>query len=271
MTLLCMWTRYYYRYRIEQLPTCTLTTHGLLHIADGIRYCGPVWSTWTFFMERYCGMLQRSLRSQTQPWSNLNKVLHNNIILEQLSTRYDVTEELAWWDDHNEDGLAGSERTFGKCKFYSDFLMKYRIVCIKFNPDDNHVLHAPFKEEIINDPSLQSRISQYVAAVIGGREGEVKKCLPLPFLFAGRLRIRGGGDVFRTKAVIQSASGPVRRNCYVKVRSLQFILDTGFLMDLIVRGRGRSPEWNPTSPSGIWGAQEAICPYATNRPDLQNP
>lgn len=195
-------------------------------------------------MERYCGTLQRSLRSQTQPWSNLNKVLHNIVILEQLSTRYDVAEELAWWDDRNEDGPDGSERTFDKCKFHIDFLMECGIVCIKFSIDDNHVLRAPFKEEVVNDPSLQYKIAQYVAAVISGRDGEVKKRLPLPFLFAGRLRIRGGGDLFRTKAVIQSASGPVRRNCYVKVRSPVFILDTGFLIDSTVRGQGRRAERN---------------------------
>ncbi|KIN99052.1 hypothetical protein M404DRAFT_966427 [Pisolithus tinctorius Marx 270] len=50
--------KYYYQYHIEHLPACTLTVHSLLHITEGIHYCGPAWTTWSFFMERYCGTLQ---------------------------------------------------------------------------------------------------------------------------------------------------------------------------------------------------------------------
>ncbi|KAI6159324.1 hypothetical protein EDD17DRAFT_1432102, partial [Pisolithus thermaeus] len=56
----------------------------LLHVVEGIHYCGPVWMTWTFFMERYCGASQWSIRSQSQPWSNLNTTLLHSVVLEQL-------------------------------------------------------------------------------------------------------------------------------------------------------------------------------------------
>ncbi|KIK94880.1 hypothetical protein PAXRUDRAFT_33269 [Paxillus rubicundulus Ve08.2h10] len=43
--------KYYYQYRVERLPACTLTIHGLLHLGAGIKNCSPVWTTWTFYME----------------------------------------------------------------------------------------------------------------------------------------------------------------------------------------------------------------------------
>jgi hypothetical protein len=64
--------RYYYQYREDRLSTCTLPVHGLLHVAAGIRFCSPIWTSWTFSMERYCGILQAALQSQRSPWSNLN-------------------------------------------------------------------------------------------------------------------------------------------------------------------------------------------------------
>ncbi|KAF9219637.1 hypothetical protein BS17DRAFT_760578 [Gyrodon lividus] len=97
--------KYYYQYRVERLPACTLTIHGLLHLASAIRHCGPVWTTWTFYMERFCAMLQNSLKSRSQPWSNLNKSLLHVAYLEQLGVCYDLSDELAQLDDRMTDQL----------------------------------------------------------------------------------------------------------------------------------------------------------------------
>ncbi|KAI6001303.1 hypothetical protein EDD15DRAFT_2159011, partial [Pisolithus albus] len=156
----------------------------------------PVWTTWSFFMERYCGTLQRLIRSRCQPWSHLNNVLLHSIALEQLSMRYNLSAELALWDDRGDDGPVGFERVF------ADY--------------PNHVVRPPFKRITQGDPSLQQKIARYVAQVIGKREGEVKKRLPLPTLFAGKFRIRGGGDFFRTTTSSRRPATPERRNCYVK-------------------------------------------------------
>ncbi|KIK73740.1 hypothetical protein PAXRUDRAFT_83079, partial [Paxillus rubicundulus Ve08.2h10] len=60
----------------------------LLHLGVGIKNCGPVWTTWTFYMEHFCGMLQNSLQSQSRPWSNLNNSLLHMAYLEQLGVCY---------------------------------------------------------------------------------------------------------------------------------------------------------------------------------------
>ena len=97
--------RYYYQYHEERLSACTLTIHGLLHLADGIQECGPVWTMWTFYMERFCGMLQRSLLSHVQPWSNLNKSLLHAIYLEQLGVHYNLQDELQHVSNRIDDGV----------------------------------------------------------------------------------------------------------------------------------------------------------------------
>ncbi|KAF9223907.1 hypothetical protein BS17DRAFT_754034 [Gyrodon lividus] len=98
--------KYYYQYHIERMSACTLTVHGLLHLAQGIRDCSPVWTTWTFYMEHFCALLQNNLQYRSHPWSNLNKsVLHMHMAyLEQLTVRFNVSDELEQLDDQKDDG-----------------------------------------------------------------------------------------------------------------------------------------------------------------------
>ncbi|THU85149.1 hypothetical protein K435DRAFT_601979, partial [Dendrothele bispora CBS 962.96] len=44
----------------------------LLHIADSINDCGPVWAYWTFATERYCGYLSPKFKSRRYPWANID-------------------------------------------------------------------------------------------------------------------------------------------------------------------------------------------------------
>ena len=110
--------RYYYQYREDRLPTCVLTVHALLHIARDIRVCGPMWSSWTFYLERFCGILQTGLRSRVHPWSNLNnRVLHMSY-LQTLALRYDIDDELSVVGTHADDGPRRNERTYPGCEFF---------------------------------------------------------------------------------------------------------------------------------------------------------
>jgi hypothetical protein len=106
--------RFYYQYAKERLPTCTLTIHGLIHVPDDILFCGPSWTTWTFWMERYCGFLKSALRSKQSPWANLNNIILHRAYLEQLDARYDVADELS--SPHTRThGLSCSEHKFDNC------------------------------------------------------------------------------------------------------------------------------------------------------------
>ena len=96
--------RYYYQYHEDRLPTCVLTVHGLLHIAQDIRVCGPMWASWTFYLERFCGILQTGRRSRMYPWSNLNHQILHMAYLQTLAVRYDIDDELAVIGTHTDDG-----------------------------------------------------------------------------------------------------------------------------------------------------------------------
>ncbi|KAJ7237962.1 hypothetical protein C8J57DRAFT_1566441 [Mycena rebaudengoi] len=76
--------KYYYQYDESRLSACPLTIHGWLHVPDNIRFCGPSWTTWTFYMERFCGWMQSGLRSRRFPWSNLNNLVLHRVYLEQI-------------------------------------------------------------------------------------------------------------------------------------------------------------------------------------------
>lgn len=115
-----IYCRYYYQYSETRLSACPAVIHGLLHIPDNIRDCGPEWSTWTFHMERYCGMLQGCLHSRSQPWGNLNKHILRMAYLAQLHSKFNLEEELTVVDKHmTTNALSRYERDFPDCEFYS--------------------------------------------------------------------------------------------------------------------------------------------------------
>jgi len=110
-----IYTRYYYQYKEGRLSTCTLTIHGVLHVPKDIRKCGPMWTTWTFLMERFCGFLQAGLRSKTHPWSNLDKRVLHLAYISQLHMKYDL-EEVGTLKLHGDETLSRNERIYDDCK-----------------------------------------------------------------------------------------------------------------------------------------------------------
>jgi hypothetical protein len=51
---------------------CTVTIHALLHIADSIEATGPVWASWAYPTERFCGHLQRAIKGRRFIWSSID-------------------------------------------------------------------------------------------------------------------------------------------------------------------------------------------------------
>lgn len=86
------YTRIYYQNNPKCLSTCTLTIHALLHLVKNIQYCEPIWATWTFWMERYCGYLQAGLKSKVAPWANLNNHIIHKAYIEQVDIYYGLKD-----------------------------------------------------------------------------------------------------------------------------------------------------------------------------------
>ena len=87
--------RIYYQYKPDRLPACPVTIHALLHIADGIRVMGPVWAYWAFPMERFCGVLQRAIRSRRFPYASVGRFIFERAQLDQIANLYNIGEVLA--------------------------------------------------------------------------------------------------------------------------------------------------------------------------------
>ncbi|KAH7338735.1 hypothetical protein B0J17DRAFT_571663, partial [Rhizoctonia solani] len=84
----------YYQCNLARLPVCTLTIHGLLHIADSIVALGPPWVYWSFPTERFCGSLLPTVRSRRHPFSNIDRHVYDLAILSQLKLLYGLKLDL---------------------------------------------------------------------------------------------------------------------------------------------------------------------------------
>ncbi|KAF7298334.1 hypothetical protein MKEN_01358000 [Mycena kentingensis (nom. inval.)] len=93
----------YYQYKPDRLPICPLTIHALLHIADSIKFCGPVSVYWAFAMERFCGTLTPAIRSRRHPWASLDRHILEVAQLTQIKMVYNVVEELDLEGDSDDD------------------------------------------------------------------------------------------------------------------------------------------------------------------------
>ncbi|PPR00475.1 hypothetical protein CVT26_009682 [Gymnopilus dilepis] len=87
--------RLYYQLAPERLSACPVTVHALLHIADSIEECGPVWAYWAFPMERFCGILQPCIKSRRFPFANLDNHVKAVAQLSHIKTRYNLHDKLS--------------------------------------------------------------------------------------------------------------------------------------------------------------------------------
>jgi hypothetical protein len=82
----------YFQNDVDRMSICPLTIHALLHIAPGIKFCGPVWCYWAFPMDRYCGSPQPGIRSLRFPWVSIDRYLIETAQLTQIKTIYNIAQ-----------------------------------------------------------------------------------------------------------------------------------------------------------------------------------
>ena len=89
----------------------TVTVHSLLHVADGIEAAGPVWTYWSFVMERYCGFLKRDgVRNRRKPYASLDNRVRQVAQLHTTKIRYNLVNLLSLSGPTRGDGEVFSER-----------------------------------------------------------------------------------------------------------------------------------------------------------------
>lgn len=84
----------------ERLLACPLTIHALLHIAPSIGKISPAWLTWAFSVERFCGTLLLSVKSQQFLFASLDNYVSGLIQLELVHLAHGAANPtlLPTWD-----------------------------------------------------------------------------------------------------------------------------------------------------------------------------
>jgi hypothetical protein len=103
--------RIFYQCDPERISTCPVTVHSLLHITDGIEAAGPVWTYWSFVMERYCGFLKHDgVRNRGKPYASLDNRVRHVAQLNTVRIRYDLVDYLSLKGPKKELGEVFPER-----------------------------------------------------------------------------------------------------------------------------------------------------------------
>ncbi|KAI0046026.1 hypothetical protein FA95DRAFT_1583188 [Auriscalpium vulgare] len=84
---------FYYQRDPARISACPVTIHALLHIADSIEACGPVWAYWAFPMERYCGLIRPAIKSRKHPFASLDRFIVESAQILHIRLVYNLTDE----------------------------------------------------------------------------------------------------------------------------------------------------------------------------------
>ncbi|KAJ7152445.1 hypothetical protein C8R46DRAFT_1357483 [Mycena filopes] len=189
-----LYERYYYQFDESRLCACTLTIHGLLHVPDDLLFCGPMWTTWSFFIERYCGFLQKRLRSKRFPWANLNNTILHMAYLQQLGLRYDLEDELS--------SVVRSKKALNSSgTVYEGY--------------PEAILRVPYKSKFTPDQALRQQVAHYFSQLLGCRPKSVLVLLPAIMPSFGKLQIKDG-DSIRSVSACGDGSTAERNMSFVR-------------------------------------------------------
>jgi hypothetical protein len=150
----------YYQYSPERLSTCPVTIHALLHIADYIKAVGPVWVSWAFPMERFCGLLQPSIKSRRFPYSSIDKYVVNAARLSQCKIIYNIADELCLTRPRG----AGVQGQFSSDECMSYHIPNCNLILMMYHiylPDPSCVLLPPRR----TSPPSTGVLNQIIAAL----------------------------------------------------------------------------------------------------------
>ncbi len=209
--------RYYYQKEESRLCACNLPTHGLLHIPDDFRNCGPLCNTWTFFNERFIGRLQSGIKSRVHPWGNLSQRCYKLAILAQLGSIYSLEDELSTGPTPGE--LSRTETVYDECGIYLstwDYYLKFT-----WTLDLGTILRSPRNGNYKPVEEVRHKIAEYLKTIIGGNSKTIQNQLPETMTSWAKVRIKDG-DFIRSKASLTRMNRS-RDNSYIRVGHFHFI------------------------------------------------
>ncbi|KAH9911173.1 uncharacterized protein BXZ73DRAFT_57295 [Epithele typhae] len=190
-----MYELYYYQHDPSRISACPVTIHALLHIADSIEDIGPVWTSWAFAMERFCGDLQPAIKSRRFPWACIDNHLLAKAQITQIRLIYDNVS--------NAFPLV-------ICSVIPNALSGADTTCVFSPPRKPFVPDQELRKKILG--ALSTRLGRTNSAL-------VKKHTPMELIGWGRVRIRNEGDTLHAYRV-QSRTRDARDATFVRYEVL---------------------------------------------------
>ncbi|QRW01118.1 Transposase family Tnp2 protein [Ceratobasidium sp. AG-Ba] len=197
--------KYYYQYQYDRLPACPLTIHALLHIPYYIRKTGPLWASWAFVMERFCGHLLPAVKNRYQPYRHLDNYIIRSAQMKVVCHTY---------------GLPTLARSTVKWTFEGRERMSTREVMYPMFPDI--ILGIPIKRNAQLDTQLTNQLTKFLGVIYQqyGTAAELRKRIdPQSVVSYGRFRMADDGDRIRTESAVETtkkSTGNVRDNSFVR-------------------------------------------------------
>ncbi|QRV77093.1 Transposase family Tnp2 protein [Ceratobasidium sp. AG-Ba] len=199
--------RYYYQHDYHRLPTCPLTIHALLHMPYYIRKTGPLWASWAFVMERFCGHLLPAVKNRFQPYRHLDNAVLRRAQMQVVAHTYGLPtlprSTVKWRID-------GSERLSSRECRYLQF--------------PKIILGIPVKKAPPIDIQLTNQLTKFLGPIYrphGLTTGaQLRARIDWQTIVSyGRFRMADDGDRIRTASSVQrthDSTGSSRDNSFVR-------------------------------------------------------
>ena len=178
---------------------CPLTIHALLHIAPSIRATGPVWASWEFPIERFCGLLIPAVKNRRFPYASLSNYAVDVAQLKQIALTYNLDETLALHDPEDNEPKPQFRHHGCKCDFSPP--SSSLITANWALTDEKAILRKPRRISKVStqrhNQVLRCLATRYDAAV-----SHLRRCIPMELEQWGKVQIAGGGDTIHASELV---------------------------------------------------------------------
>jgi hypothetical protein len=239
--------RYYYQYEPRRLPTCPLTIHALLHLPYYIWTSRPLWTSWAFVMERFCGHILPAVKNRVRPYEHLDNYVQRRAQMQIVSLKYglpSLAKPRINYTYADGERFSSRERMYPECKFlfacvHSLWLLIHRCY-IKHITVNTIILGTPICYNVKMDDRLMNQMGKYFGLVYAAdlqlNGAGIRARIDTETLVSyGRFRLTGDGDRFRTAELVERHRD-ARDNSFVRVsQTFTFITYILLIMQLLVR------------------------------------
>ncbi|QRV99729.1 Transposase family Tnp2 protein [Ceratobasidium sp. AG-Ba] len=199
--------QFYYQHDYNRLPACPLTIHALLHIPYYIRKTGPLWASWAFVMERFCGYLLPAVKNRFQPYRHLDNAVLRRAQMQVVAHTYGLPTlprlTVKWRID-------GSERLSGRKCRYPQF--------------PKIILGIPVRKAPPVDIQLTNQLTRFLGPIYRPRGlttgAQLRERIDWQTIVSyGRFRMADDGDHICTASSVQrthSSTGSSHDNSFVR-------------------------------------------------------